>query len=139
MITVVSGEPRSGTSLMMRLLEGLGLKVKGEELIKGKEGRRRKNAEELNPKGFYEVPGVVMRGIPDDALDDYEDHVVKLITPALMRTSYMHIGKVIFCLRDPREIALSQKGLSSPIEIAGDKPSIESTSGFSIIDKNCRA
>jgi hypothetical protein len=25
------------------------------------------------------------------------------------------------------------------IEIAGDKPSIVSTSGFSIIDRNCRA
>jgi hypothetical protein len=120
MITVVSGEPRSGTSLMMRLLEGLGLKVKGDDLIKGKKGKRRKNAEDLNPKGFYEVPGVVMKGIPEKDLEDYDNHVVKLITPALLKTSYLHIGRVIFCLRDPREIALSQEKLASPVEVAID-------------------
>jgi len=120
MITAVSGEPRSGTSLMMRLLEGLGLQVKGDDLIKGKKGKHKENAENLNPKGFYEVPGVVMRGIPEANLDEYDDHVVKLITPALMKTSYPHIGRIIFCLRDPREIALSQKNLSSPVEVVGE-------------------
>jgi len=118
MITVVSGEPRSGTSLMMRLLEGLGLQVEGSSVIVKKRSEKHyENAKDLNPKGFYEVPGVVMRGIPNKHLDNYDDKVVKLITPALLKTNYQHIGKIIFCLRDPREIALSQQKLSSQLEV----------------------
>lgn len=117
MITVVSGEPRSGTSLMMRLLEGLRFDIKGSSLLEGKTEERLEHAKKLNPKGFYEVPGVVMRGIPKKRLEEFDGKTVKLITPALMNTDYSKIGKIIFCLRDPREISLSQKGLGSNIKV----------------------
>ena len=45
-ITVVSGYPRSGTSMMMRILEAGGL-----EALKDDESRP---PSEHNPKGFYE-------------------------------------------------------------------------------------
>ena len=51
MITVVSGEPRSGTSLMMRLLEGLDLDVTGTSPVKRRTGKAKEKAELLNPKG----------------------------------------------------------------------------------------
>ena len=48
-IYVVSGLPRSGTSLMMRMLEAAGL----EPVIDGA-----RTADEDNPRGYYELEAV---------------------------------------------------------------------------------
>ena len=76
-VIVVSGQPRSGTSLMMQTMEILGLdiwgekypqEVKLEEVLEGVESdeerqkitenfeSRLKHAKKMNPRGFYEVP-----------------------------------------------------------------------------------
>lgn len=75
---IVSGEPRSGTSLMMETLRLLGLKIWGEEQP-GEERRKlarkkhkkeetfeeqlqRKKIRDMNEK-FWEINGIVMRGL----------------------------------------------------------------------------
>jgi hypothetical protein len=125
-ITIVSGEPRSGTSLMMQTLGLLGLDIAGHKLSIDRKGRKRtERAQYLNPKGFYEIPGVVMRGFDAEKLGDYKGKAIKLITPGMVRTMKdekvrEHVNKIIFCLRHPKEIALSQRKLASAVEVAVD-------------------
>ncbi len=48
-ITIVSGLPRSGTSLMMQMLEAGGMPVLTDDL---------READEDNPRGYYELEAV---------------------------------------------------------------------------------
>ena len=48
-ITVVSGLPRSGTSMMMKMLEAGGMQILTDNL---------RTADENNPKGYYEYERV---------------------------------------------------------------------------------
>lgn len=127
LITVVTGEPRSGTSMQMQSLHLLGVPVAGKEFPL-KEVREKNEFDiavaeknkRMNPKGFYEVPGVVIRGTRD--IEPYKGKAVKIITSGIWpRTARngMEFGtppslvdKYIFCVRNPRQIAISQKDLS---------------------------
>ena len=148
-VCVVTGEPRSGTSLMMQTLDKLGVELIGEEYpqeariekrieqiedvdkkeeAKKQTEQRMKHAKKMNPKGFYEIPGVVMQGFKH-MKDDWKGKGIKIITNGvyhrempnghMVGTPSEHIDKIIFCLRDPKHIAVSQKDLSGGIEIAG--------------------
>ena len=102
-ITVVTGLPRSGTSLMMQTLNTLGLNTKGTSELwhrqKTKLGRDR--AEYLNPKGFYEIPGIVTKGIRFDKLAElFYNKTIKIILNGLIRTDLKHIDKILFCFGD---------------------------------------
>ena len=119
-LIVVTGEPRSGTSLMMQTLKHLGLDIAGSDAPWKRHGdeKRVERAEYLNPKGFYEISGVVMRGFRDDSMArKFYGKAIKIITPGLFRTKLRHVDKIIFCLRDPREIALSQSKLVSGVTV----------------------
>jgi hypothetical protein len=126
-MVVVTGEPRSGTSLMMRIIDSLGLEITGDKHAgqnrPNRSEKRKERAEYLNPEGFWEVPGIVSSGIrTEDQAKKYEDKVIKIVTHGLSHTvkpAIDKIKKIIFCLRDPREIAYSQKKLVSGVEVAG--------------------
>jgi len=121
---VVTGEPRSGTSLMMRIVNSLGLEIAGKQNPQNKKlsEKRKERAKYLNPEGFWEVPGVVSRGIrTEEQLKEYEHKAIKIITWGLSNTvkpAIDKIDKIIFCLRSPREIVVSQQKLVSNIEVA---------------------
>lgn len=112
---IVAGEPRSGTSLMCQLMQGLGLTVAGLKFGET-------NIKDRNPKGFWEVPWVVTFGITEEIIrgevpvsEDWdripiEEDVIKLTTTALLRSELHLIKKVIYCIRDPREVIASQRG-----------------------------
>ncbi len=148
-IIVVSGEPRSGTSMMMQTMEALGLDFAGEEFPQeakiekileriedeDKKEEVKKNAEvnlkharKMNPHGFYEIPGVVVQGIRH-MRDEYKGKVIKIITNGvyeretpngqIIGTPSKYIDKMVMCLRDPRHIAISQKDLTDGVEVAG--------------------
>jgi len=148
-VCVVTGEPRSGTSLMMQTLQLLGAELIGEEYpqeakiekqieqiedeeqkAKAKEqaNNKMKHAKKMNPKGFYEVPGIVMQGFRH-LKDEWQGKAIKIITNGvyqrempnghLVGTPNKNIDKIVFCLRNPKHIAVSQKDLSGGIEIAG--------------------
>ena len=84
---VITGEPRSGTSLMMRIINSLGLKIVGEKnpAKNKKVGKKRKErAKYLNPEGFWEVPQIVSRGIKTkEQIEEYKDKIIKIITHGL--------------------------------------------------------
>lgn len=117
---VVTGLPRSGTSLMMSILKDLGVPILGERFFENIEDERRaERTKYLNPEGFYEVRNVVGRGI----VKGYEENVgkaIKIVVPGILHTDPEAIEKVIFCLRNPLEILNSQKKLISGIEIYTD-------------------
>jgi hypothetical protein len=123
---IITGEPRSGTSLMMRIIDSLGLEIAGEQQPGEKRPNRNKKIQErseyLNPEGFWEVPGIVARGIrTEEQVKKYEDKAIKIVTSGMIHTiepAIDKIDKIIFCLRHPREVVFSQQKLISGIEVA---------------------
>ena len=69
-VVIVSGLPRSGTSLMMRMLRSGGLKTAGDEIRK---------ADDDNPHGYFELEKVKELDKSGDKawLKDYKGKVVK--------------------------------------------------------------
>ena len=106
---VVSGLPRSGTSLCMQTLLGLGLDVAGDKWVKD-------NAKKNNERGQWEVTGVVFDGVRD--LDEYGGKAIKLVSGGLIRTRKDLIWKGILCLRDPREVLESNNKVNTEAELS---------------------
>jgi len=100
-IVIVSGLPRSGTSMMMKLLEAGGLQIMTDNL---------RLADEDNPKGYYELERVKALRDGDDAwIKDAPGKVVKVISSLLEYLPASYTYKVIFMRRDIKEILASQK------------------------------
>ena len=100
-IVVVSGLPRSGTSMAMKMLEAGGLRVVTDGL---------RSADEDNPKGYYEderVKDLHQQG--DKAwLREARGKVVKIISFLLKSLPADNNYKVLFMHRNLREIVASQ-------------------------------
>lgn len=104
-ITVVSGLPRSGTSMMMKMLEAGGMQILTDNL---------RAADENNPKGYYEYERVKKLKDGDVAwVETAQGKVVKVISALLehLPTNYQY--KIIFMRRDINEILASQKKMLS--------------------------
>ena len=99
-ITVVSGLPRSGTSLMMQMLEKGG----SDLLIDGK-----READVSNPKGYYEFEPVMSIHKNNQWLKDAKDKSVKIVAPLLKYLSHKYRYKIIFMTRDLNEVIKSQQ------------------------------
>lgn len=114
-ITIVSGLPRSGTSMMMKLLEAGGLPV----LIDGIRA-----ADDDNPKGYYEFERVKQLPDGDDEwVADAQGKVVKLISALLSHLPMDYTYRVIFMQRRMEEILRSQQKMLTNREEATDKVS----------------
>jgi hypothetical protein len=100
-IVVVSGLPRSGTSMAMKMLEAGGLRVVTDGL---------RSADEDNPKGYYEDERVKDLHQPGDKtwLRDARGKVVKIISFLLKSLPADNNYKVLFMHRNLREIVASQ-------------------------------
>ncbi len=99
-ITIVSGLPRSGTSMMMKMLEAGGMEILTDKIRK---------ADEDNPKGYYEFEKV--KKLEKDALwlEDANGKAVKIITALLEHLPGKYTYKIIFMRRKMEEILGSQK------------------------------
>ncbi len=99
-ITVVSGLPRSGTSLTMKMLEAGGL----EPVTDGQ-----READEDNPKGYYEFERV--KQLKDDSawLAQARGKAVKVISALLKDLPADYHYRVVFVRRKMDEILASQK------------------------------
>jgi hypothetical protein len=100
-IVVVSGLPRSGTSMAMKMLEAGGLAVVTD-------GAR--SADEDNPKGYYEDERVKDLHQPGDKtwLRAARGKVVKIISFLLKSLPAENNYQVLFMHRNLREIVASQ-------------------------------
>ena len=99
-ITIVSGMPRSGTSLMMQLLEATGVDIfsDGERV-----------SDDNNPKGYYEHEVVKKINHNPHWLKSCNGKAVKIVAPLITSLPYNYRYKVIFMERDPMEIYKSQE------------------------------
>lgn len=98
-ITVVTGLPRSGTSMMMKMLEAGGMTVLIDHI---------RTADEDNPKGYYEFERV--KQIKEDKawLPEAKGKVVKMVAALLKHLPPDYAYKVVFLRRTIEEVLASQ-------------------------------
>ncbi len=99
-VTIVSGLPRSGTSMMMRMLDKGGLPVMADSI---------RVADEDNPRGYYEFEPVKKTAEDASWLEDAEGRVVKMVYRLLYDLPNNRRYRVIFMRRHMDEILASQK------------------------------
>jgi len=128
MITIVSGLPRSGTSLMMQMLAAGGLSV----LCDGE-----RKADTDNPKGYLEWERIKQLAKDPSLITEAEGKVVKVISQLLLSLPDGHEYRIVFMQRPLPEVLKSQEemlkrrgayepgGDSSPIEQAFQRHLIE--------------
>lgn len=100
-IIIVSGLPRSGTSMMMRMLAEGGLPILTDEL---------RRPDDDNPNGYFELE--VVRQLKEGNfawLHDANGKVVKVISALLEYLPKEYQYKIIFMERDSHETLTSQK------------------------------
>ncbi len=99
-ITIVSGLPRSGTSMMMRMLEAGGIAPLIDNIRK---------SDPDNPKGYYEFERV--KKIKEDKqwLKEAAGKAVKMVSALLKHLPKDYNYKIIFMQRKMEEILASQK------------------------------
>jgi hypothetical protein len=98
-ITVVSGLPRSGTSLMMQMLAAGGMPVLTD-------GQRKADAD--NPRGYFEWERIKLLPKQPDCIEEAEGKVVKVISQLLFALPVGHDYRVIFLQRPLAEVVASQ-------------------------------
>jgi len=98
-IVIVSGLPRSGTSLMMQMLDKGGL-----EVLTDKE----RKADISNPKGYFEYKPVMQLHKDNDWLGLAQNKGLKVVAPLLKFLNPKYRYKIIFMKRDLNEIMKSQ-------------------------------
>lgn len=100
MITIVSGLPRSGTSLMMQMLVAGGMTALSD-------GERQADID--NPKGYLEWERI--KQLPKDPalIAEAEGKVVKVISQLLLSLPLTHEYRVIFMQRPLAEVMTSQE------------------------------
>ena len=100
-VIIVSGLPRSGTSMMMKMLEAGGQAILTDNL---------READANNPKGYYEFERVKNMKDGDFVwLSDAVGKVVKIVTGLIMFLPSDYNYKIIFMRRDLNEVLSSQK------------------------------
>ena len=109
-VTVVSGLPRSGTSMMMKMLEAGGIPPITDNL---------RTADDDNPKGYYEFERV--KKMPEGDKEWVPEALgksVKVISALLEHLPAEYPYRVIFMRRKMDEILASQKQML----VRSDKP-----------------
>ena len=91
MITIVSGLPRSGTSMMMKMLEAGGMEILKDEIRK---------ADEDNPAGYYEFEKVKELKKDVSWLENAKGKSVKIISSLLEHLPEKYTYKIIFMHRN---------------------------------------
>ncbi|MGA8764793.1 MAG: sulfotransferase domain-containing protein [Candidatus Sulfotelmatobacter sp.] len=99
MITIVSGLPRSGTSLMMQMLAAGGLPILSD-------GERQADVD--NPRGYLEWERI--KQLPQDpgCIAEADGKVVKVISRLLLSLPAEHEYRIIFMQRPLPEVMASQ-------------------------------
>jgi hypothetical protein len=100
MITIVSGLPRSGTSLMMQMLVAGGMTALSD-------GERQADID--NPKGYLEWERI--KQLPKDPtlIAEAEGKVVKVISQLLLSLPLTYVYRIVFMQRPLAEVLKSQE------------------------------
>jgi hypothetical protein len=116
MITIVSGLPRSGTSLMMQMLDAGGMAVLSD-------GERQPDKD--NPKGYLEWERIKQLKKDASVIAEAEGTVVKVISEFVQSLPPEHEYRIVFMQRPLPEILKSQDEM---LRRRGNADSIASSS-----------
>ncbi len=113
--TLVSGLPRSGTSLMMQMLVRGGLPPMTD-------GHR--TADPHNPEGYFEWEAI--RELPrnPDILLQAEGKVTKIVCPLLPHLPVQHRYEIVFMRRPAEQVAASQSKMRRALTAVGDDEAV---------------
>lgn len=103
-IVIVSGLPRSGTSMMMRMLVLGGLPAFTD-------GNR--EADESNQRGYFEHDGIKKLMKDKSILNDINNQAVKIVIHLLNNLPLKYSYKIIFMRRPLAEVVKSQRNMLS--------------------------
>jgi hypothetical protein len=100
-IIVVSGLPRSGTSMAMKMLDAAGLELMVDGI---------RTADDDNPKGYFELEQVKDLGNETDKswLKQARGKVIKIVSSLLTEVPASNRYKIIFMRRELDEVLASQ-------------------------------
>jgi hypothetical protein len=99
-VTVVSGLPRSGTSMMMRMLEAGGMTTMTDGI---------READQDNPRGYYEYEPVKRLKMDTSWLELAGGKAVKMVCRLLTDLPSQWNYRIIFMRRNMSEILASQR------------------------------
>ncbi len=111
-ITIVSGLPRSGTSMMMKMLESGNMDLVRDNIRK---------ADTDNPNGYYELEKVKELENDNSWLGCALGKAIKIVSPILQHLDNKHRYKIIFMVRNLDEILASQRKMANRLSIGEDK------------------
>jgi len=140
-VLVITGDPRCGTSMEIKTVGLLGVPVAGEKWPqKDKRARMHPDADrraefdekfeeqltkakEMNPRGFYEVPGTVMQGLKE--IGEHGGKAIKIVSASSHPAEHSKrfgtddalVYKWIWMIRDPSSVAVSQNERTSSVEV----------------------
>ncbi len=118
-IIVVSGVPRSGTSMTMKMLDAGGIPLLTDKV---------RLPDEDNPKGYFELESVKSLGEQDDKswLAEARGKAIKIISHLLRELPDHHAYKVIFMNRRIQEVIRSQNKMliRRGEELSGDDQNV---------------
>jgi hypothetical protein len=119
-VTVVSGLPRSGTSMMMRMLEAGGMELLADH---------RRGADDDNPAGYFELERVKQIEHDQLWLEDARGKAVKMVSVLLKHLPADYSYTIIFMRRNLEEVLASQRQMllrrGEPADRAGDAQMME--------------
>ena len=99
-IIVVSGLPRSGTSMMMQMLQNGGVQILSDEI---------RTADDSNPKGYLEFEKVKRLHVDQSWMDEAQGKGVKIIAQLLSYLPEKFTYKIIMMEREMSEVITSQQ------------------------------
>jgi hypothetical protein len=112
-IVVVSGLPRSGTSMMMQMLQAGGLEILTDAV---------RAADGSNPKGYFEFEAVkaLDKGAPPAWLAGARGKAVKIVSSLVRWLPDGHDYQVIFMQRNLDEVVVSQNKMLADRGVPAD-------------------
>ncbi|MDX1421453.1 MAG: hypothetical protein R3181_15920 [Rubricoccaceae bacterium] len=106
-VIVVSGLPRSGTSMLMQMLTAGGLRAFTDAA---------RTADESNPRGYYEHERVKALAHDKTWVPEAHEHVVKVVAPLLPLLPKGPAYRVVLLERDLEEVIRSQAAMLERLE-----------------------
>jgi tetratricopeptide (TPR) repeat protein len=109
-VVIVSGLPRSGTSMMMQMLAAGGLPILTDQV---------RGADENNPKGYFELEKVKLLATDRDWIAQAQGQGVKVIAQLLPQLPQGYPYRIIFMQRHLSEVIASQTKMLQRLERKG--------------------
>jgi hypothetical protein len=125
-IITVTGLPRSGTSMLMKMLEAGGIEIVSDGM---------RTADNDNPKGYYELEKVKQldKGSDKSWLKEFRGQAIKIVTYFLNQLPDSNLYKVIFIERNLDEVMASQNKMlvnrKKPVDSVDEKKMIQNFEG----------